>query len=118
MSDGSPRSPGTSSTGLVSTDSSGSSWVTTTVHQSPVFLYLPDLGLFFFLTAASQSQPDLASGAQLQQPQSGQPQDYHKLFAAEKENLQLAQGLYKWSVEDVDVRVLQKYGKLPKSVTS
>jgi hypothetical protein len=69
-------------------------------------------------TAASQPQADLASGsqAQVQQPQPGQPQDYHKLFAAEKENLQLAQGLYKWSVEDIDVRVLQKYGKLPKSV--
>jgi hypothetical protein len=52
------------------------------------------------------------------QVQPGQPQDYHKLFASEKENLQLAQGLYKWSVEDIDVRVLQKYGKLPKSGAS
>jgi len=78
--------------------------------------YLPTY--FCFPAAASQQQPDLASGAQsqLQQPQPGQPQDYHKLFAAEKENLQLAQGLYKWSVNDIEVRVLQKYGKLPKPV--
>lgn len=52
----------------------------------------------------------------MQQAQPGQPQDYNKLFVAEKENLQLAQGLYKWSVEDIEVRVLQKYGKLPKPV--
>ena len=74
--------------------------------------YLPTC--FCFSAAASQ-QPDLASGAQ-QQTQPGQPQDYHKLFVAEKENLQLAQGLYKWSVEDIEVRVLQKYGKLPEPV--
>ena len=52
------------------------------------------------------------------QSQPGQPQDYSKLFVAEKENLQLAQGLYKWSVEDIDVRVLQKYGKLPRPAAS
>jgi hypothetical protein len=71
----------------------------------------------FLLQPQANRKPDLASGSQTQQqPQPGQPQDYHKLFAAEKENLQLAQGLYKWSVEDIDVRVLQKYGKLPRPV--
>lgn len=86
---------------------------------SPI-LDLIDISIYLFLffsAAASQPQPDLASGVQ-QQPQPGQPQDYHKLFAAEKENLQLAQGLYKWSVEDIEVRVLQRYGKLPKPVAS
>jgi len=76
-------------------------------------------GLFRLLLGNDNApQSDLASGAQAQIPQAGQPQDYHKLFAAEKENLQLVQGLYKWSVEDVDLRVLQKYGKLPKPAAS
>jgi hypothetical protein len=82
----------------------------------PFWISLTYLSTYFcFPAAAGQPQPDLASGAS-QQPQPGQPQDYHKLFAAEKENLQLAQGLYKWSVEDIEVRVLQKYGKLPRPV--
>ena len=54
------------------------------------------------------------SQPQVQQPEPGQPPDYHKSFAAEKENIKLAQGLHEWPVEDIDVRVLQKYGKLPK----
>ena len=87
-------------------------WVNIFAHptDTPIYLSLSP-------TATGRRQADLASGAQaqLQQPQAGQPQDYHKLFVAEKENLLLAQGLYKWSVEDIDVRVLQKYGKLPKA---
>ena len=42
----------------------------------------------------------------------GQPQDFNKLFKAEKDNLELAEGLYKWAGSDVEVRILQKYGKL------
>ena len=61
---------------------------------------------------ASRKSTSLARTSAAAQP--GQPQDYHKLFATEKEYLQLAQGFYKWSVEDINVRVLQKYGKLPK----
>ena len=34
----------------------------------------------------------------------GQPQDFPKLFKAEKENLALADGLYKWTGEDVELR--------------
>ena len=43
----------------------------------------------------------------------GQPQDFTKLFKAEKENLALADGLYKWTGEDVELRVLRKYGRIP-----
>ena len=59
--DGSPRSPGTSSTGLVSTDSSGSSWATTTVYQSPVFPHLTDLltYLFFYPQPQASHSPTL-----------------------------------------------------------
>jgi len=41
-----------------------------------------------------------------------QPQDYVKLFKAEKENLAFSDGLYTWSGDEVEERVLRKYGKL------
>jgi len=41
------------------------------------------------------------------------PQDYNKLFKQEKENLEFDEGFYKWIGEDVEDRVLRKYGKLP-----
>ncbi|KAL9712605.1 hypothetical protein Ac2012v2_003842 [Leucoagaricus gongylophorus] len=43
------------------------------------------------------------------------PQDYNKLFKQEKENLEFDEGLYKWVGEDVEDRILRKYGKLPKT---
>jgi hypothetical protein len=39
--------------------------------------------------------------------------DYHKILSAERDNLQLAEGLYNWFGDDVETRVLRKYGKLP-----
>lgn len=42
----------------------------------------------------------------------GAPQDFGKLFKAEKDNLALAEGLYKWSGADVENRILCKYGRL------
>lgn len=42
----------------------------------------------------------------------GQPQDYNKLFKAEKDNLDFAEGLYSWIGKDVEDRVLRRYGKL------
>lgn len=42
----------------------------------------------------------------------GQPQDFNKLFKAERDNLELAEGQYRWAGSDVEVRILQKYGKL------
>lgn len=64
------------------------------------------------LMAAADSSVELASpfAAGTQQPM--QTQDYGKLFRAEKDNLELAEGLYTWAAKDVEVRVLRKYGKL------
>jgi len=64
--------------------------------------------------SASNSSQDMASpfaavaGAS-QQP--GQTLDYNKLFAAERDNLEFAQGLYSWVGSDVETRVLHKYGR-------
>lgn len=72
-----------------------------------------------FFTAADSSR-DLASSspfAAATQQQPGQAQDYNKLFKAEKDNLELAEGLYSWACKDVEVRVLRRYGKLPIEAT-
>ncbi|KAI5119900.1 hypothetical protein M0805_003704 [Coniferiporia weirii] len=42
-----------------------------------------------------------------------QPQDFGKLFKAERDNLEFAEGLYNWSGKDVELRVLRKYGRIP-----
>jgi ER membrane protein complex subunit 3 len=69
----------------------------------------------FFSFLAASDQKDLATspfaGVQVGQP--GQPQDFNKLFSAESENLQLAQGVYQWVGDGIDERILRKYGKLP-----
>lgn len=44
--------------------------------------------------------------------QLGQPQDFAKLFKAECDNLEFSEGLYAWTGEDIEIKVLQKYGKL------
>jgi ER membrane protein complex subunit 3 len=44
--------------------------------------------------------------------QPGQPQDYTKLFKAERDNLEFSEGLYTWAGEGVEERVLRRYGKL------
>ncbi|KAF8592675.1 transmembrane protein [Ramaria rubella] len=69
---------------------------------------------------AADSSRDLASSspfAAATQQQPGQAQDYNKLFKAEKDNLELAEGLYSWAGKDVELRVLRKYGKLPATST-
>jgi hypothetical protein len=40
------------------------------------------------------------------------PQDYNKLFKAEIDNLEFAQGLYSWVGNEVEERVLKRYHKL------
>ncbi|KAL7282498.1 transmembrane protein [Trametes coccinea BRFM310] len=45
-------------------------------------------------------------------PQPGQAQDYNKLFKAERDNLEFSEGLHSWVAQDVDTRILQKYGRL------
>ena len=44
----------------------------------------------------------------------GQPADMHKIFLSEKENLDLTE--HEWGLENVEMRLLVKYGKLPPSV--
>lgn len=43
--------------------------------------------------------------------QPGQPQDYNKLFKAERDNLEFSEGLYSWVAQDVETRILKKYGR-------
>ncbi|KAF8842243.1 transmembrane protein [Paxillus ammoniavirescens] len=45
--------------------------------------------------------------------QPGQPQDFAKLFKAECDNLEFAEGLYAWVGDEMDLKILRKYGKLP-----
>ncbi|KIK99270.1 hypothetical protein PAXRUDRAFT_822966 [Paxillus rubicundulus Ve08.2h10] len=45
--------------------------------------------------------------------QPGQPQDFAKLFKAECDNLEFAEGLYAWAGDEMDLKILRKYGKLP-----
>jgi len=65
--------------------------------------------------SASQSSQEMASpfAGAMQQGQPGQPMDYHKIFSAERDNLRFAEGLYSWLGDDVETRILRKYGKLP-----
>ena len=53
--------------------------------------------------------PFAAAGA----PQPGQTQDFNKIFKAERENLEFAEGVYSWIGENVEQRVLKTYGKVP-----
>jgi len=46
-------------------------------------------------------------------PQPPQAQDFSKLFKAERDNLQFAEGLYAWVGKDIETAVLKKYGRLP-----
>ncbi|KAL5487800.1 hypothetical protein ACEPAI_5908 [Sanghuangporus weigelae] len=65
--------------------------------------------------AAIQADPVMNpyANAQLPSAMPGQPQDFSKLFKAERDNLALADGLYNWAGADVESRVLRKYGRIP-----
>jgi len=45
-------------------------------------------------------------------PQAGQPQDFNKLLKAERDHLEFAGGIHKWIGDDVETRILKKYGRL------
>jgi ER membrane protein complex subunit 3 len=80
----------------------------------------PDIAAYIKFLAAADSSRDLAASspfAAATQQQPGQAQDYNKLFKAEKDNLELAEGLYSWACKDVELRVLQRYGKLSAEAT-
>lgn len=46
----------------------------------------------------------------------GQPQDFNKIFLAEKENLLITS--HDWELNSIEEKVLQKYGKSFKSTNS
>lgn len=79
-----------------------------------IFILLPDWSVS--LITAAVEQKDLASspfaGAAGAAGTPGQPQDFNKIFTGESENLQLAQGIYKWVGDDIDQRILKRYGKI------
>ncbi|KAJ3810633.1 integral membrane protein DUF106-domain-containing protein [Lentinula aff. lateritia] len=75
-------------------------------------VYLWFLILNSSLAAADTSQTMMASPFAAGANQPGQPQDYVKLFKAEKDNLAFAEGLYSWMGDDVETRLLRKHGKL------
>jgi ER membrane protein complex subunit 3 len=45
-------------------------------------------------------------------PPVGQPQDFKKLLKAERDHLELAEGMHKWIGDDVETRILKRYGRL------
>ncbi|KAI8061349.1 integral membrane protein DUF106-domain-containing protein [Thamnidium elegans] len=57
---------------------------------------------------AMSSMPGMMPGA-MPGGQPGQPQDFNKLFLAEKENVMITPHV--WDLEDVEERLLKKYGK-------
>ena len=64
-------------------------------------------------TAADSSRDMTASPFAGGAPAAANPvQDYNKLFKAEKDNLEFSEGLHNWVGNDVENRVLRKYGKL------
>ncbi|CAG8514241.1 12903_t:CDS:2 [Ambispora gerdemannii] len=58
---------------------------------------------------AADGMRDMQSMAAMGGAAPGQPQDFHKLFLAERENLELTP--HEWELEDVEYRLLVKYGK-------
>jgi len=65
--------------------------------------------------SADSSRDMSASPFASMAPQPGQPQDFNKLFKAERDNLEFSEGMYSWVGKDVEDRVLRKYGKIASS---
>lgn len=63
---------------------------------------------------AADSSRDMTTSpfATMGNAQPGQPQDFNKLFKAERDNLEFAEGLHNWVGENMDTKILRKYGKL------
>lgn len=66
---------------------------------------------FIRAALAADSSRDMSTpfAAAANAPQPGQAQDYNKLFKAEREHLEFAEGLHAWVAKDADTRILQKY---------
>ncbi|KAF8165453.1 integral membrane protein DUF106-domain-containing protein [Crassisporium funariophilum] len=61
---------------------------------------------------SADSSRDMTASPFAGGPAAAGPQDYNKLFKAEIDNLEFAEGLYNWVGKDVEDRVLRRYGKL------
>ncbi|KAF9584297.1 ER membrane complex subunit 3 [Lunasporangiospora selenospora] len=62
----------------------------------------------------AMSTMGMGAAAGPQMGPTGQPQDMHKVFLSEKENLELTE--HEWGLDNVETRLLVKYGKKPRSV--
>ncbi|KAG5640704.1 hypothetical protein DXG03_007481 [Asterophora parasitica] len=65
--------------------------------------------------SAAEPQPSATASPFAQPANAGAPagpQDFNKLFKAERDNLEFAEGMYKWVADGVEERVLRRYGKL------
>ncbi|OBZ86714.1 ER membrane protein complex subunit 3 [Choanephora cucurbitarum] len=87
------------------------------------FLNLFGLGSVFSLILGGENAAGVDMTAMSTMPgmmpgqgQPGQPQDFNKLFLAEKENIMITP--HEWDLEDIEERLLKKYGKpvVPKKV--
>ncbi|CEG65755.1 hypothetical protein RMATCC62417_02470 [Rhizopus microsporus] len=91
------------------------SWVSS---LSWYFLNLFGLGSVFSLILGDNNAAGVDMTAMSAMPgmmpgmgQPGQPQDFNKLFLAEKENIMITP--HQWELEDIEQRLLEKYGKRP-----
>ncbi|KAH9973100.1 integral membrane protein DUF106-domain-containing protein [Lactifluus volemus] len=62
--------------------------------------------------AADDTQNLVASPFAMATPSVGQPQDFNKLLKAERDHLEFAEGLHKWVGDDIEMRILKRYGRL------
>ncbi|CAO3568255.1 unnamed protein product [Mortierella alpina] len=62
----------------------------------------------------AMSTMGMGAAAGPQMGPTGQPQDMQKVFLGEKENLELTE--HEWGLDNVETRLLVKYGKKPRSV--
>ncbi|KAG0216518.1 ER membrane complex subunit 3 [Mortierella sp. GBA30] len=62
----------------------------------------------------AMSTMGMGAAAGPQMSPTGQPQDMQKVFLGEKENLELTE--HEWGLDNVETRLLVKYGKKPRSV--
>lgn len=81
----------------------------------PCFLYSCLMQALGSSSVAADASRDTTASpfAAMGNAQPGQPQDFNKLFKAERDNLEFAEGLYNWVGESIDTKILRKYGKLP-----
>jgi hypothetical protein len=88
-----------------------SSWVETKVGLAVLDVSRPGPNIFYPLLPGADAT-NLAASPFAVTPQVGQPQDFNKLLKAERDHLELAEGMHKWIGDDVETRILKRYGRL------